>query len=142
MRLRSSGLRRASRRARGRRSRRRVEASGTPLIESRPGPVGPRASITSLHINFRVSLSSSANDDDDDDGVIVEDRSMRSEYWSSYNSKTSASSMSLRAPRRRRQLWALQFKGRDMGLSPLASPNSNWAHYINNVLTKFSLKLT
>lgn len=108
MRLRSSGLRRASRRARGRRSRRRVEASGTPLIDSRPGPVGPRASITSLHINFRLSLSSSANDNDD--GVIVEDRSMRSEYWSSYNSKTSASSMSLRAPRRRGQLWALQLK--------------------------------
>lgn len=74
MRLRSSGFRSASLRAKGRRCRWRVEASGTPVIDSNPGPSGPRASMTPLLISF--SLSASSNEDDED---IVEHRSKRSE---------------------------------------------------------------
>lgn len=91
MRLRSSGLRSASLRARGRRSRRSVEASRTPLIDSRPGPAGPSASIMPLLINFSLSVSSNKEEEEE----IFEDRSIRSEYWISYSSSTSASSIAL-----------------------------------------------
>lgn len=48
---RSFGLRRERRRARGRRERRREEANGTPEIERRPGPEGPRVSMTEAEMH-------------------------------------------------------------------------------------------
>lgn len=73
-RLRSSGLRRASLRARGRRFRRSIEALGTEVIERRPGPPGPKFSITLVLTVSSLFISSV-----DDEQVLSKHKSFKSE---------------------------------------------------------------
>lgn len=78
-------LRSARSRAKGRRERRRAQVLGTPEIDKRPGPEGPRVRITAAEIEARRSLSSSSSSSD-------EERTRRSEKESSKRSRISASS--------------------------------------------------
>lgn len=73
---RSSLLSKASFRAKGRRVRRRSEALGTPVIAKRPGPEGPRVSITVLDMDSSLSRS-----EEEGCGGGEDDRRRRSEKW-------------------------------------------------------------
>lgn len=62
----------------------------TPVIESRPGPKGPKFSIIVRVIDSSLLFSSF---DEDDEPLSKADNSMRSAYWSSKGSRTAASSI-------------------------------------------------
>lgn len=71
-------LSKASFRAKGRRVRRRTEALGTPVMAKRPGPEGPRVSITALDMDSSLSFSEE-EDNCNSDGDGDDDKRRRSE---------------------------------------------------------------